>query len=152
MQKISTLIFIFLGTLAGFTSGCKKDEAANNTSTQTDARDIAVGSYRGTYYYTHNNQTQTEARTVLITKGANNNLIIDFGAGFIVTTDAVNVFGKDISGSISEQNVVSFTVKGVGDAGNHFAYSESNGKSAFTCHINIKQPGFQSTVLFLGYK
>jgi hypothetical protein len=152
MQKISTLIFIFLGTLAGFTSGCKKDEAANNTSTQTDARDIAVGSYRGTYYYTHNNQTQTEARTVLITKGANNNLIIDFGAGFIVTTDAVNVFGKDISGSISEQNVVSFTVKGVGDAGNHFAYSESNGKSAFTCHINLKQPGFQSTVLFLGYK
>ena len=66
-------IFIFLGTLASFTSGCKKDEAANNTSTQTDARDIAVGSYRGTYYYTHNNQTQTEARTVLITKGANNN-------------------------------------------------------------------------------
>jgi len=78
--------------------------------------------------------------------------LIDFGAGFIVTTDAVNVFGKDISGSISEQNVVSFTVKGVGDVGNHFAYSESNGKSAFTCHINLKQPGFQSTVLFLGYK
>ena len=83
---------------------------------------------------------------------ANNNLIIDFGAGFIVTTDAVNVFGKDISGSISEQNVVSFTVKGEGVMGSHFAYSESNGKSAFTCHINLKQPGFQSTVLFLGYK
>jgi hypothetical protein len=152
MQELKTLLFIFIGTIAIFTSGCKKDEAANNTSTQTDARDIAVGSYRGTYYYTHNSQTQTEARTVLITKGANNNLIIDLGTGFIVTTDAVNVFGKDISGSISEQNVLSFTVKGLGDMGKHFAYSESNGKSGFTCHINLKQPGFQSTVLFVGYK
>jgi hypothetical protein len=152
MQKLNSVIIIFISAIAIITSGCKKESETNNTATQSDARDNAVGSYRGTYYYTHNSQTQTEARTVLITKGANNNLIIDLGTGFIVTTDAVNVFGKDISGSISEQNVLSFTVKGEGVMGSHFAYSESNGKSAFTCHINLKQPGFQSTVLFLGYK
>lgn len=152
MQKLHTFIFIFLGTLAILTLSCKKEEAVNNTPTQTDARDMAVGSYRGTYYFTHNSQTQTEARTVIVTKGANNNLIIDLGAGLIITTDAVYVLGKEISGSISEQNVINFTVKGVGVTGNHFGYSESNGKSAFTCHINFKQPGFQSTGLFVGYK
>lgn len=154
MKKLNTFIFIFLGTLAILTSGCKKEEAANNKTTQTDARDLAVGSYPGTSLITNNGngQVQTEARTVIVTKGTNNNLIIDLGAGLIVTTDAVNVSGKEISGSIPEQNVINFTVRGVGANGNHFGYSESNGKSGFSCHVNLKQPGFEITVLFVGYK
>jgi hypothetical protein len=154
MQKLNSFIIIFISAIAIITSGCKKESETNNTATQSSAIDNAVGSYPGTSIITNNGtgQVQTEARTVIVTKGTNNNLIIDLGAGLIVTTDAVIVSGKDVTGSIPEQNVISFTVKGVGNMGNHFGYSESNGKSGFSCHVNLKQPGFEISVLFVGYK
>ncbi len=121
--------FVLAAVVACFTFvSCSKDnKTATPASTQTDVRDLAVGTYTGNANIkdTAGNTVYDTTTTFVIAKGAGNSVTITED-GITITTDAIVVSGNNFysiiptqTGKISGQTV---SIRGKGANDEQFAF------------------------------
>lgn len=136
MKRITIIALMVTGFTIGTLSSCKKDDTSSKTTTTTDARDLAVGTYSGMSTITFDGQTITDTTTLTVAKGINKTIVID---GNILTSDIV-VTGNDFSGNIPTQNVDdgnggTYSIQGEGRSNEQFAFVASSKALAFEIRI-----------------
>jgi hypothetical protein len=154
--KRVALFILFLSSITIFHS-CTKESTANNSNsnTQTDPRDASVGTFKGIEIYKLNNgNPKSQEISVIVSKGSNNTIIMNFYAGMILNSTDITTKTTGYTGSIPTQNVTIgggvASVTGNGLPGAHFEFNSD--KKTMGCSFKIKQPGSDQEVVFSGNK
>jgi hypothetical protein len=140
MKKIKSILSIALIIMAGFIFSCSKDNSSTKP-VETDARDLAIGSYTGlsSVKDTTGESILDTTVTFVITKGSGKSLIITEDDGGKILTGDILVSGKDFTGNIPIQTInkdgVSVTIKGRGNNNEQFGFMEST--KVFIYNIEI---------------
>ena len=122
---------------------CSKDDTSTKVA-ETDARDLAVGTYNGLSSFTDTSGSSIldTTTTFVITKGPGTTLTITED-GTIINTGAIVVSGKDFLGNIPSQSVTddgtTLTIKGVGNNNEHFGFQEAQKVFFFNIEITDGQ-------------
>jgi hypothetical protein len=146
MKKIKSILSIALIIMAGFIFSCSKDNSSTKP-VETDARDLAIGSYTGlsSVKDTTGESILDTTVTFVITKGSGKSLIITEDDGGKILTGDILVSGKDFTGNIPIQTInkdgVSVTIKGRGNNNEQFGFMEST--KAFFYNIEITDGQFK---------
>lgn len=159
MHKIIKRVILFILFLSSITifQSCQKESTANNsnTNTQTDPRDVSLGTYKGTQIATSNNGNPMASEiSVIVSKGSNNTIILNFGSGMILNSSDITTKATGYTGSIPTQNVTLSgnvaSVTGNGLPGAHFEFNSD--KKTMGCSFKVTQPGSNIGVIFNGNK
>lgn len=146
MKKIKSILSIALIIMAGFIFSCSKDDSGTKP-VETDARDLAIGTYTGlsSLKDTSRNSISDTTVTFVVTKGSGKSLIITEDDGGKILTGDILVYGKDFEGNIPVQTInkdgISVTIKGRGNNNEHFGFMEST--KAFFYNIEITDGQFK---------
>lgn len=140
MKKIKSVLSVALIIMAGLIVSCSKDNSSTKP-VETDARDLALGTYTGlsSLMDTSGNSISDTTVTFVVTKGSGKSLIITEDGGGKISTGDVLVSGKNFSGIIPLQTInkdgFSISLKGKGNNNEHFGFMEST--KAFVYNIEI---------------
>ena len=140
MKKIKSILSIALIMLAGLIFSCSKDNSSTKP-VETDARDLAIGTYIGLSSLKDTSRNSISDTTVnfVVTKGSGKSLIITEDDGVKISTGDIVVLGKDFTGNIPIQTInkdgVSVAIKGRGNNNEQFGFMEST--KAFFYNIEI---------------
>jgi hypothetical protein len=130
MKKIKSILSIALIIMAGFIVSCSKDNSGTKP-VETDARDLALGTYTGLSSLKDTSGVSISDTTVtfIVTKGSGKSLIITENEGGKFSTGDILVSGKNISGNIPVQTIntdgLSVSLKGRGNNNEQFGFMES---------------------------
>jgi hypothetical protein len=130
MKKIKSILSIALIIMAGFLVSCSKDDSGTKP-VETDARDLAIGTYTGlsSLKDTTGDSISDTTVTFIVTKGSGKSLIITEDDGTKISTGNILVSGKDFIGNIPLQTInkdgFSTSLKGRGNNSEHFGFIES---------------------------
>jgi len=145
IDRIKSALPLALLMIATLIISCSKDESGTKPA-ETDARDLAVGTYTGLSSLTDSTGKSVldTPTTFVVAKGSGKTLTITEDGTTIVTSDIV-VVGKDFGGNIPSQSLnqdgVSITVKGKGNNNEQFAFQES--QKAFSYNIEFTDGPFK---------
>lgn len=140
MKKIKSILSIALIMMASLIFSCSKDNSSTKP-VETDARDLAIGTYTGlsSLKDTTGKSISDTTVTFIVTKGSGKSLIITENEGVKISTGDILVYGKDFEGNIPIQTInkdgVSATIKGRGNNNEQFGFMEST--KAFFYNIEI---------------
>jgi hypothetical protein len=140
MKKIKSILSIVLFMMAGLVVSCSKDNSSTKPI-ETDARDLAIGTYTGlsSLKDTSRNSISDTTVTFVVTKGSGKSLIINENDGIKISTEDIFVLGKDFTGNIPIQTInkdgISVTIKGRGNNYEQFGFMEST--KAFFYNIEV---------------
>ena len=130
MKKIKSILSIALIIMAGFIVSCSKDNSGTKP-VETDARDLALGTYTGLSSLKDTSGVSISDTTVtfIVTKGSGKSLIIMENEGVKISTGDILVNGKDFEGNIPLQTIskdgISISIKGIGNNNEQFGFMES---------------------------
>jgi hypothetical protein len=130
MKKIKSILSIALIIMISFVVSCSKDDTGTK-SVETDARDLAIGTYAGlsSLKNTAGESIKDTTVTFIVTKGSGKSLIITENEGGKFSTGDILVSGKNISGNIPVQTInidgLSVSLKGRGNNNEQFGFMES---------------------------
>jgi hypothetical protein len=130
MKKIKSILSIALIIMAGFIVSCSKDNSGTKP-VETDARDLALGTYTGSSSLidTSGKSIKDTTVTFIVTKGSGKSLIITENEGVKISTGDILVNGKDFEGNIPIQTItldgISGSLKGKGNNNEQFGFMES---------------------------
>jgi hypothetical protein len=143
MKNIKSIIPFTLFFIMSSMMSCSKDDTSTKVA-ETDARDLAVGTYNGLSSFTDTSGSSIldTTTTFVITKGPGTTLTITED-GTIINTGAIVVSGKDFLGNIPSQSVTddgtTLTIKGVGNNNEHFGFQEAQKVFFFNIEITDGQ-------------
>ena len=111
MKKIKSILSIAIIMMAGLIFSCSKENSGTKPA-ETDARDLAIGTYTGfsSLKDTSRNSISDTSVTFIVTKGSGKSLIITENEGVKISTGDILVNGKDFEGNIPIQTI---TVDGI---------------------------------------
>jgi hypothetical protein len=130
MKKIKSVLSVALIIMAGIIVSCSKDNSSTKP-VETDARDLAIGTYTGLSILkdTSRNSISDTTVTFVVTKGSGKSLIINENDGIKISTGDIIVLGKDFEGNIPVQTIsvdgLDVTLKGSGNNNEQFGFMES---------------------------
>ena len=155
MKRITLLAVIVAGLTIGTLSSCSKEETASNTTTtSTDSRDLAVGTYYGMTLGVIGTDSIVDSTSFTISKGSGNTVTI-LEDGVTITTGAIVVDGKDFSGNIPTQNIttdgVTYSIQGQGTNNEQFAFDATLKGFAYDIRVT-GGPMNGATITTYGYK
>lgn len=139
MKQIKSIIPIALLFIMSSMMSCSKDDTSNVVA-ETDARDLAVGTYTGLSSLTDTSGSSIldSTTTFVLTKGPGTTLTITED-GTIINTGAIVVSGKDFLGNIPSQSItddgITMSIKGKGNNNEHFGFQEA--QKVFFFNIEI---------------
>jgi hypothetical protein len=130
MKKIKSILSIAIIMMAGLIFSCSKENSGTKPA-ETDARDLAIGTYTGfsSLKDTSRNSISDTSVTFIVTKGSGKSLIITEDDGGKLSTEDILVSGKDFTGNIPIQTMnkdgISVSLKGRGNNYEQFGFMES---------------------------
>lgn len=130
MKKIKSILSIALIIMISFVVSCSKDNSGTKPI-ETDARDLALGTYTGSSSLIDTSGVSISDTTVtfIVTKGSGKSLIITENKGGKFSTGDILVSGKNFSGNIPLQTIdidgFSVSIKGKGNNNEQFGFMES---------------------------
>jgi hypothetical protein len=139
MKRFSILALIVTGLTMATISSCSKDDSSSSSVSTTDARDLSVGTYIGTFTSVIGGQTNTDSTSFIITKGANNTLSISED-GINIATSTVTATGTNFNANIPAQTLKVFdetdstemTFDIIGQGANHVSFESSSKRFTYS--------------------
>lgn len=140
MKRISILALIVTGLTMATISSCSKDESS--TTTTTDARDLSVGTYIGTFTSVIAGQTNSDSTMFVLSKSDNNTLNI-LEDGINIKTGSVIASGTNFKASIPAQSLKiidetdssEFNLDIVGNGTDHVTFESSSKKFTYSFKV-----------------
>ena len=139
MKRFSILALIVTGLTMATLTSCSKDDDSSNSSSTTDARDLSVGKYIGTFTTEIAGQTNSDSAVFDISKGANNTINI-LDDGIIIATGAFVATGAGYKASIPAQTIKTYdqtdstemTFNIIGNGNDHVSFENSSKKFTYS--------------------